>query len=199
MSDARREDFWQQFDDDDGGDLAAAERYVERNPDATVAEVLGQTGLDLDRRDEIVALLEDSDDRGEPTTRVGHWMAGDCDVYGGRSTTGQGRIRHFGNTEIGERGWLGNPFVHEDGADDEHHAQGDVTVVATREQAVARFADLFLDAVDARHELRRALYEDVRGGVLGGWCQSVDDDGPACHLEVVAAVADAISKRGGAE
>jgi hypothetical protein len=197
MSDARREDFWQQFDDD--GDLAAAERYIERNPDATVAEVLGQSGLDLDRRDEIVALLEDVGDHDGPATRVGHWMVDECDVYGGRSTTGEGRLRHFGNTEIGERGWLGNPFVHEDGADDEHYAQEDMTVVETREEAVARFAELFLDAVDARHELRRTLYEDVRGGVLGGWCQSVDDDGPACHLEVVADVADAISKRGGSE
>ncbi|MFC6727605.1 DUF4326 domain-containing protein [Natronoarchaeum mannanilyticum] len=190
-------EFQQRFDD--SGDFDAAARYVRRNPETTVAEVLGRFELDLDKRDEVATLLEEIDvDSDTPPTRVGHCKVDDCDVYGGRSTS-QGRIRHFGNTEIGERGWLGNPLVHEGGARDEHHAQDDVTVVATREEAVARFADLFLDAVDASHELRRTLYEDVRGGVLGGWCQSVDDDGPACHLEVVAEVADAISKRGGSE
>ena len=203
---ARNEDFWNQFDD--GGDLEAAARYVERNPDATVAEVLGRFDLDLDHRDDVEQMIAEATDEDvaealedleddEPETRVGNYRVDDCDVYGGRSSFKDGRVKHFANTPIGERGWLGSPYVLEEHADDEHYRQPDVTVVETREEAVGRFCHDFLEAVDERPELRRALYEDVRGRVLGGWCQRLEDDGPLCHLEVVARVADAIEKRGG--
>lgn len=189
---AQREDFWDQFKDDEG-DLSEAARYVERNPDATVGEVLGKFDLGLDRTDDVAELLENVEPK---PTRVGTWMADDCDVYGGRRSVDD-RIHHFGNTPIGERGWLGNPYVVEENAGEEHRHQDDVVLVKTREEAVSRFAEDFLDAIQERPELRRKLYEDVRARVLGCWCQELDDDGPLCHLEVVAEVADRITKRGG--
>jgi len=190
---ARREDFWEQFDET--GDLEEAADYVKRNPDATVAEILGACELELSHRDDVEALLENVDDTEE--TRVGNWQTDDCDIYGGRSTTKHGRVKHFANTEIDERGWLGNPYVTDEHASAEHREQSDVQIVDTRSEAVARFCIDFLNAVDDCPELRRVLYEDVRGGVLGGWCQELDDDAPRCHLEVVADVADRLRKRGG--
>lgn len=210
MPEARRENFWKQFHEDDrGDDLEAAARYIQNHPDAGVTEVLAQTGLDLDMRADIERLLEEArgagdgagDDAGgdsdSTSTRVGHWMDDDCDVYGGRSTTSSGRVRHVLNTEPGTRGWLGNPFVQEDLAEEKHRRQEDVTIVASREEAVTRFVTTFLDAVDSRPSLRRALYEDVRGAVVGGWCQHLDEDSPQCHLEVVASVADRLEAAGG--
>jgi hypothetical protein len=106
-------------------------------------------------------------------------------------------VKHFANTAIGDRGWLGNPYVTAEHAGPEHREQADVRVVETREEAVARFCMDFTAAVDDNHDLRRKLYEDVRGRVLGGWCQALEDDDPLCHLEVVADVADRITKRRG--
>lgn len=199
MSRARKEDYWEQFDD--SGDLEDAARYIEKNPDASVAEVLGQCELDLDRRDDVQELIDEiATDVDEPETRVGHWMADDdCDVYAGRADR-DGKVRHFGNSPIGDRGWLGNPFVPRDSAAEEHFEQEDMTVVADRDEAIARFTRLFCEAVSQRPALRRALFENVRGRVLGCWCQHVDEDEPACHAEVIADVADdAIEKRGGRE
>lgn len=122
--------------------------------------------------------IEDADDQDDELveTRVGHWMQDDCDVYAGRGQAGSG---HIANTEIGRRGWLGNPFTV-----DEYG----------RDEAVARYCSLLLERVDDDPDFRRALYDRVAGGTLGCWCRTVDDDDPVCHADVVADVADRIAE-----
>jgi len=113
-------------------------------------------------------------------TRVGHCRKDDTDVYIGRH--GPNGQNHLLNTEIGETGWLGNPYPAE---------------VFGREECVGMFTHALLVELENRPELRRAVH-DLRGQVLGCWCQELEEDGPLCHGEVIAAVADrVICKRGG--
>lgn len=129
-------------------------------------------------------------------TIVGHSQQDPTDVYIGRHRDSN-MIRHARNTEVGERGWLGNPFVMERSAEKIHREQDDIEIVETREESVKRFTNYLLDRIDSDPALRKALYERVRGQTLGCWCQSVSDDGPLCHGEVVAEAADAISPQRG--
>lgn len=129
-------------------------------------------------------------------TIVGHSQQDPTDVYIGRHRNND-VIRHARNTEIGERGWLGNPFVMESSAEKIHREQDDIEIVETREESVRRFTEYLLDRIDSDPALRKALYERVRGQTLGCWCQSVGDDEPLCHGEVVAQAADAISPQRG--
>lgn len=104
-------------------------------------------------------------------TRVGHCRHCSHDAYIGR---GDGGDAHLLNTEIGERGWLGNPFPV-----DEHG----------RAQCVERFRAEFEARLDDDPEFREAV-ANLRGSVLGCWCQRLNDDGPLCHGEVIAEWAD---------
>lgn len=114
-------------------------------------------------------------------TYVGHCQADDVDVYAGRH--GEGGSDHFMETEIGEAGWLGNPFPA-----DEY----------TREDAVDMFMRSFLVELEGRPELREAVYE-LRGQVLGCWCHRLeetgDPDAPVCHADVIAWIADRVITR----
>jgi len=107
-------------------------------------------------------------------TRVGHCKADDTDVYIGRGPGG----RHMSETEVGERGWLGNPFALDDGY--------------ARAESIERFRDVFEQALDERPEFRAAV-RDLSGQRLGCWCQRLDDDEPACHGEVIAEWADGLA------
>lgn len=130
----------------------------------------------------------------DPTACVGHAIADEeqVAVYAGRDRDDNGRLRHFGNSPIGRRGWLGNPFVLPDSdvADDPA-----TIVVPDREAAVQEFARMLLVAASNCPEIRRALYERVRGRPVGCWCQQLEDDGPLCHAEVIVDVANRIRKR----
>ena len=106
-------------------------------------------------------------------TRVGHTKADETDVYAGRGPEG----RHMNETAIGARGWLGNPHT----LDTYSRAE---SIDLFREDFEARLAgdDEFSEAV-----------RDLSGKTLGCWCQRLNDDGPACHAEVIAEHADRLA------
>jgi len=108
-------------------------------------------------------------------TRVGHCKADKTDEYAGR---GKGN-RHMNNTRIGVRGWLGNPHRLDDGY--------------TREESISLFQDDFKARLRDDKEFREAVAE-LSGKVLGCWCQSLNEDEPACHAEVIAEHADRLNQ-----
>jgi hypothetical protein len=110
----------------------------------------------------------------EGGTRIGRTKQDETDQYIGR---GEGQAA-LGDVPIGDRGWLGNPYVTKD-------AGGDYT----RHESIEAFREDFEERL-ATDEAFRDAVRDLSGSVLGGWCQSVEEEGPACHGEVIAAWAD---------
>lgn len=111
-------------------------------------------------------------------TRVGHCKHDETDVYIGRY--GDGGEHDLisvlqGEIDIGDPGWLGNPYPAE---------------VFGREQSVAMFYHARMNVFKERPRWRRELVERCRGKVLGCWCQRVKADAPKCHGEVIARVVD---------
>ena len=83
------------------------------------------------------------------------------------------------DTEIGDRGWLGNPYRLQDGY--------------SRRQSVDLFKRDFIDRVKTDQEFAEAVRE-LHGQRLGCWCQQLDEeDGDLCHGEVIADVADILA------
>jgi len=119
------------------------------------------------------------DDGAVSDTRVGHWIHDDCDHYVGRGENG----RHLLSTPPTKRGWLGNPSTTDDNS---------------REEAVAKYREAFEGALERKPEFRAAV-ADLQGDVLGCWCQRLDEDGPACHAEVIAEWADRLAEQEGEE
>lgn len=116
-------------------------------------------------------------------TYVGHAQQDDVDVYAGRH--GENGQKDLLTAEIGEAGWLGNPYP---------------AGAFGRREAVGMFTHAFLHEIEERPELRAAVYEQVRGNVLGCWCQRLEetgDDADLCHAEVIARVADVLRRTGG--
>lgn len=109
----------------------------------------------------------------EQGTRVGHVRQDDCDVYAGR-----GAKSDLVTTEIGDRGWLGNPFT---------------VKMFGREQAIALYRETFENRL-SKDPAFRAAVRDLAGTTLGCWCQPLDDDAPACHAEVIAEHADRLAR-----
>lgn len=89
-----------------------------------------------------------------------------CDLYIGR---GDGGDAHLNNTEVGQRGWLGNPYT-----------VGEFT----RSECIRLYRRDFYRRIRDDAEFR----ERVRGirGRLGCWCRHAHEDEPACHGDVVA-------------
>jgi len=108
---------------------------------------------------------------GGTKTRVGHCKKDSCTVYIGRGNGGDG---HMLNTEIGNRGWLGNPFPV-----DKHGRVG----------CIERFETEFQHRLENDPEFRTAV-KNLKGEILGCWCQRINDDGPGCHGEVIAEYVD---------
>lgn len=106
-------------------------------------------------------------------TRVGHCKRDETDVYIGR---GNGQANMM-DTEIGDRGWLGNPYTV-----DEYD----------RKESIALFAQDLVGRLTMEPEFRDAV-EELSGKTLGCWCQRVDEDEPACHGEVIAHWADKLA------
>jgi hypothetical protein len=79
------------------------------------------------------------------------------------------------NTEVGTRGWLGNPHALSDGY--------------SRAESIDLFRDDFEAQIRGDDEFRQAV-ADLAGEALGCWCQRLDEDEPACHAEVIAEWAD---------
>lgn len=116
----------------------------------------------------------------QSTTTVGHWMQDNCDVYVGRGDL-QVSFQDYveGKLAIGDRGWLGNPFL-------TYKAGGEYS----HEESVARFAVAFQARLRCDGELRGRVAA-LQGEALGCWCQRLDEeDGDACHGEVIAHWAD---------
>jgi hypothetical protein len=81
------------------------------------------------------------------------------------------------NTPIGERGWLGNSYPKE---------------MYGREECIELFREAFTERLNTDEEFRMAVAA-IAGDILGGWCQRLDADGPACHSEVIAKHADRLA------
>jgi len=110
---------------------------------------------------------------GSDETRVGHCKVDATDVYIGRGPDG----RDMTDTEIGERGWLGNPY-----SVDEY---GRIT-------CINRFRETFEQRLETDTSFRRAV-ADLHGQTLGCWCRAVGDDGPPCHGDVICEWADRLA------
>jgi len=111
---------------------------------------------------------------GSDETRVGHCKADAIDVYIGRGPDG----RDMSETEVGERGWLGNPFALDDGY--------------SRAESIDHFRESFESELAVRPDFRDSV-RDLSGKRLGCWCQRLNEDGPACHGEVIAEWADRLA------
>lgn len=114
----------------------------------------------------------------DATTRVGHVVHDDVDVYVGRAGP-DGTHDHVaalqGRIAIGEPGWLGNPYPVEQFG---------------REQAIAMFTEMLLTTLRERPRWRHALVRRCPGQVLGCWCRRLADADPPCHGDVIARVVD---------
>jgi hypothetical protein len=106
-------------------------------------------------------------------TLVGHCKRDETDVYIGRGPGGRDML----STPVGKRGWLGNPHTVDD------HG---------REGCIDRFRKAFEHRIENDETFRNAVRQ-LHGQTLGCWCQGVDDDGPACHGEVIAEWADRLA------
>jgi hypothetical protein len=98
---------------------------------------------------------------------VGHCKADSTDVYIGRGPGG----RDMTDTEVGNRGWLGNPYP--------------VDECESRAASIEAFKADFIVKLRSNEEFREAVKE-LEGKTLGCWCQGIDDTIPACHGEVIA-------------
>jgi len=108
-------------------------------------------------------------------TKVGHCKQDSTDVYVGRGPNGRTML----DTRPTQRGWLGNPFPLES---------------HSRDESIRKFRAVFEDKLERDDEFRQAVAE-LSGKTLGCWCQSVDDDSPACHGKVIAEHADRLAQK----
>ena len=99
---------------------------------------------------------------GDEVTSVVHLGHSEYDVYIGRSDGGNG---HMLSKDVGERGWLGNPFE-----------VGEYT----REQSIEEFEYEFEKKCYENQEFRDAVI-DLHGKTLGCFCKPKD-----CHGDVIA-------------
>lgn len=106
-------------------------------------------------------------------TPVGHCKRDETDVYIGRGPGGRDML----STEIGDRGWLGNPFT---------------VKTHGRERSIDRFRRVINYRIENVPEFRGAVRE-LHGQTLGCWCRSVDEDEPACHGDIIAEWADRLA------
>lgn len=116
-----------------------------------------------------------SDTGQQQRTRIGHSIedSDDPDVYVAR---GSGR-RGMGELPVGKRGWLGNPYA---------------VINHGREGCIEKFREDFEARLESDAEFREAV-ADLAGKTLGCFCQTLDEDGPPCHAEVIAEHADRLA------
>lgn len=90
------------------------------------------------------------------------------DVDIGRAKKGEEERKHMLNTEVGNKGWLGNPFILEKHGGD-----------YTREESIKKFKEKFYEKLKNDPEFKQAV-KQLKGKVLGGWCKP-----KACHGDVI--------------
>ena len=104
---------------------------------------------------------------GGTVTRVGKHTESGTTVYIGRANGGDS---HMNNTDVGQSGWLGNPYP------ESKHG---------RQQCIEMFRADFENRLESDEMFRKAV-KGLQGEILGCHCQRINDDGPACHGEVIA-------------
>lgn len=85
------------------------------------------------------------------------------DVYGGRHRE-NGVLKHINNTEVGKRGWLGNPYPLSD---------------YSREESIQLFKEDFLNKWEENEKFREEV-KKLAGSKVGCYCKPKD-----CHLEII--------------
>lgn len=108
-----------------------------------------------------------------PKTRVGHHRKDDVAVYIGRDRR-DGELKHLNNTDVGNRGWLGNPFVEE--IQDRKYGH---------DESIEAYRDAFHERIETDPEFEAAV-QQYQSTILGCWCRTVDDTSPSCHGDVIA-------------
>jgi hypothetical protein len=155
---------------------ARVERYFADNPSATVIDVLGGLTLSPDQRELVEEVRVERGDGPTSETRVVH-RSESYDVYIGR---GDGGNAHLKNTEIGETGWLGNPY-RLDGHGGIH----------TREQSLKHYCQDVLSRVETDPAFAAAL-ADLKGQRLACYCRQSNESEPNCHGDILVQVIDAL-------
>ena len=87
----------------------------------------------------------------------------DVDEYIGRGNSGK---NHLNNTDVGESGWLGNPYV--------------VGKDGSRMETIRKYGRDFIERIVNDDEFAEAVRE-LEGKTLGCWCKPKD-----CHGDVIA-------------
>ena len=107
--------------------------------------------------------------------RIGHVKrnGNEITVNIGRSRSG-GEIKNMNNTEVGEPGWLGNPYPLDD---------------YSRRDSVQLFIDDFEERLNSDQEFREAV-KDLDGEIAGCWCRGLDENKPLCHGDAIRAVVE---------
>lgn len=111
---------------------------------------------------------------GDIKTRVGKHNESATTVYIGREDGGDA---HMNSVDVGQAGQFGNPYP--------KSKYG-------RQKCIELFREDFEKRLESDEAFRKAV-ADLQGEVLGCHCQRVNDDGPACHGEVIAEWADRLS------
>lgn len=96
------------------------------------------------------------------------------DEYGGRHGDGD-KLSHAANTDPGDPGWLGNPYIMEE------------ETIEERRRVIGAFLRYFVDRIEDDDEFREAV-EDLRGQRVACWCRGVTQGRTPdkwCHLDVV--------------
>ncbi|MCU4799717.1 DUF4326 domain-containing protein [Halobacteria archaeon HArc-gm2] len=182
-------------------DLEAADRALELSRDASAAadgsgSARASQATDDDSEPSRTVSVDESPERpavvdelnlptehedGHPRwTYVGHTQHDSADVYAGRG--GDNGEKDLLTAEIGEDGWLGNPYP--------------LGEFGSREEVVALFTDQLLTLLENEPEYRQTLVEQVRGKVLGCWYHRLEEigheDAPLCHADVLARAVDRV-------
>lgn len=152
------------------------EQYFANNPDADVTDALGGLTLSPDHRELIEEVQAERDDVPTSKTRVVH-RSEPHDVYIGR---GDGGNAHLNNTEIGETGWLGNPYKTITGGGN-----------YTRSQAISLYCADVLHRLDHDSAFAATLAE-LKGQRLACYCRHARESEPDCHGDVLVQVIDAL-------
>lgn len=113
-------------------------------------------------------------------TEVGHTIKDkeDVTVNIGRNKD-NGELKHMNNTEIGESGWLGNPYRLNDGY--------------SRRESIQNFIDDFQERLNTDPEFRKAVRQ-LDGETLGCWCRSLGSTTPLCHGDAIRAAIEQLNK-----
>ena len=111
---------------------------------------------------------------GDLQTRVGKHNETGTTVYIGREKGGDA---HMNSVDVGQAGWLGNPYP------ESKHG---------RQQCIEMFRKDFENRLESDEMFRKAV-AGLQGEILGCHCQRINDDGPACHGEVIAEWADRLA------